>query len=103
MRYELSGTSENGYWIFISTESDKWDDPDDFVALVKSIHQELGGEIINACDDDTIYKISNDIFDLRFQWDTLFGTVVILKKKRDKESVIKFLQKHIDELNSLSE
>jgi hypothetical protein len=43
---------------------------------------------------DAQYKIAGSGFDLIYQWDSCFGSVVIYNEKRHKESVIEFLQSY---------
>lgn len=73
--YEIIKVNEKDKWIFIETED--FDEPDAFVALVKNIAEACGGTIKEV---GTIqYKIVGDKFDLIYQWDDLFGFVVIYK------------------------
>ena len=73
--YKLESISTER-WIFISGH-DSFDDPDEFVALVKEYQSLLGGELV-AVSDDTQYAILNDPLKLVFQWDSCFGITVIV-------------------------
>ena len=77
--YRLESISKER-WIFISCDS--FDEPDEFVALVKEYQEQLRGKLI-AVSDATQYSIMNDPLELIFQWDTLFGITVIVPLKTD--------------------
>jgi hypothetical protein len=57
MSYKLSNATKEG-WIYINSDLD--DEDDEFIELVKSIHNEIGGSITAVTPDDTQYRISND-------------------------------------------
>lgn len=73
-KYEIMMINEKDRWIFIKHED--WDEDDAFVNLIKSIQKDCNGKIIDI--GDVRYKIEGSDFDLIYQWDSCFGTVVII-------------------------
>ena len=92
--YKIFMVDENEKWIFITY--DDWDEPDGFVALVKRICDNCNGSIYSV--GDVQYKIKGDKFDLTYQFDSLFGTVVIYNDFSPKSDVIKYLENIFNEI-----
>ena len=92
--YKIIRIDETEKWIFIT--HDDWDEPDAFVALVKKLCDNCDGSI--SIVGDTQYKIKGDKFDLTYQFDDLFGTVVIYNDVSSKQDIIKYLEAVFDEL-----
>lgn len=95
-RYKICIVSEKSHWIHIHDNSNGYE-YDPFVFLVKYFQ----GESKLICVGEVQYRIEEDPFELVYQWDSCFGIVVIYKDKDDKDSVLSFLQRHIDELNKI--
>ncbi len=95
MYYKINMVTEEDGWIVIDTDDR---DSEPVKALCASVAQELGGEMIQPYDGDAQFMIKNDPYKLIFQYDHMFGTVVILDKLDDKDEVIKLLQRHFDKL-----
>ncbi len=93
--YEIMLINEKERWIYINHKD--WDDDDGFVNLVKSIQNDCNGKIVDI--GDVRYKIEGSDFDLIYQWDSCFGTVVIYPNKSQKEPVTKFLESYFEKLN----
>jgi hypothetical protein len=93
--YKIGIVDEKEKWIFIS--HDEWDEIDAFVNLVKDIQNECNGKIIEV--GDTQYKVEGSLFNLIYQWDSCFGSVVIYNRNEQKEPAIEFLQGHFNKLN----
>ncbi len=93
-RFKISAISEKSRWIHIQDNSDG-DEYSSFVYLVKYLQGK--GKLL--CVGEVQYRIEEDPFELVYQWDSCFGIVVIYKHKDDIDSVLSFLQRHIDELN----
>lgn len=87
-KYKIIIVDEVQKWIFI-THND-WDEPEAFIALLKKIRDDCNGKIIEV--GDWQFKIEGDSLDLIYQFDSLFGTVVIYNKKSQKDLVIDFLK-----------
>lgn len=87
--YEIVTFEKSENWIFIKHED--WDEPDGFINLLKRISCFYHGGIIEV--GDVQYKVKNDKFNLTYQWDSCFGTVVIYNSASQKEDVIQFLEK----------
>lgn len=77
-------------WIFIS--SDDYDEPDEFITLLKSYRDKLQGEIMEV-SDMMQYKISNDELNLVFQWDSCFGITVVVPQSTDLNKAYDTLKK----------
>lgn len=88
MNYRITRINDDEGWIFISSE-DSYESAESFVIMVKMIAQAVNGKISSA--GETQYRISNISYDLIFQWDDLFGIVVIFKDAHEKHGVLKFL------------
>lgn len=93
--YYISSFNTNDGWILI--HHDDYDEPDGMVALIKAYAHDR--KIYQAVEDDTVYGIENDPYKLTFQWDDLFGTVVILNNINDKEDVYTLLNKLFEQIN----
>lgn len=91
MEYQIININDIDGWIFISAD-DSFETPDAFVSLVKAISSSVGGEISPA--GWMQYKISNLPFDLVFQWDDLFGIVIINNNQLLKDDVLCFLKNY---------
>lgn len=96
--YKISRINEKDKWIFISSNGN-YDEPDAFIALVKGIAEQSNEKItdIGYCR----YKISNQPYDMTFQWDDLFGIVVEYKNADDKENVSDYLLRLINCLKGI--
>lgn len=89
MNYNITSINDADGWIFISGDN-SFEEPDAFVALVKEISTSVNGKIIPV--GHTQYRISNIPYDLLFQWDDLFGIVVINGNVTETEDVLRFLK-----------
>lgn len=67
-----------------------YNEADVFIHLVKAISERNGGNIINV--GEMQYRISNDKFDLIYQWGDLFGIVILYKDSDKVEEVITDLE-----------
>ena len=75
-KYNINHINEESRWIFIkSDDENNLEDPDTFVCFVKKIQSHLKGNIVSV--GDTQYRLSNDNYGFIYQWDNLFGIVVI--------------------------
>ena len=91
MKYHISRVNDADGWIFISA-TDSFEEPTAFVEMVKKIAESVNGKISSV--GDTQYRIANVPHDLIFQWDDLFGIVVINGNTADKDNVLSFLKKY---------
>lgn len=94
--YKIGKVNEEEKWIFI--EHDDWDEVDAFVYMVKDIQKECNGKIVEV--DYLQYKIEATGFNLIYQFDDCFGSVVIYERNEQKETVIEYLKAHFDKLNT---
>jgi len=92
--------SPKSSWIYISY-NDYFDDIDGLIELIISIRDETKSKVKRIDPNDDIFTISHDPFKLKFQWDDLFGPVVILNRRSDRSAVIEMLNRHFEKLNSL--
>ena len=96
MGYQIKGTESNKILI----RHDLRDELDGFITLMKSIASELDGRILQMDGDIVRYTISQDPFDLVYEWDSNQGITVIVKSESDIEAVIDMLKTHFEKLNS---
>ncbi len=95
-KYEIYNISEKSRWIFIKSDDEynlDLEEPDAFVYFVKTIKSYLGGNIVPA--GDTQYQISNDKYKYVFQWDDLFGIVVIYPDSLTSEEARTILSRYM--------
>lgn len=91
-------TDEDG-WIAIDTNG--WAS-EPVRLLAKSISEEIGGEVIQPYEGDAQFIIKGDPYKLIFQYDDMFGTVVILNDMKDKDEVVKLLERHFVKLKDVN-
>jgi len=89
MKYTITDIRDSDGWIFISAEN-SFEEPDAFAALLKEIAAAVDGRITSL--GHTQYRILNLPYDLVFQWDDLFGIVVINNSTAKTGDVIQFLK-----------
>ena len=94
-RYKISSVSEESRWVFIGDNGGC--DCDAFINFVKYIQGERN--LISV--GEVQYVIEEDPNKFVYQWDDGFGIVFIHTDKEDKDDVLSFLQRHIDELNRI--
>ena len=94
--YEIIIVNEKAHWIHIN--HDYWDESDAFFYLLKHIQKECNGKIIDV--GDMQFKVLGSVFNLIYQYDDCFGSVVIYEKDEQKESVIAFLKANFNKLNA---
>ncbi len=95
MLYKINMITEEDGWIAIDT-SGFGSGP--VRLLAQSIADEMGKEMFQPYEGDAQFIIKGDPYKLLFQYDDMFGTVVILDKMEDKEAVVELLQRHFDKL-----
>jgi hypothetical protein len=83
-------------WIFVF--SDDYNEPDDFVKLVKAYRDMVNGRIYQVSELPD-YKIENDKLNLTFQWDDCFGITVVVPDEIDINIAFETLKNLCDELN----
>ena len=88
----------DGNWIHVYHEY-AMEEPDSFVALVKSVQSELDGKIVKVPNEDMQYMIDNDPMKLVFQWDSCFGNVVIVQDGTCRDSAVTLLERHCKKPN----
>lgn len=91
MLYRINMITEDDGWIAIDT--DGWGS-EPIRALVASVAEELDGEVVQPYEGDAQFLIKGDPYKLLFQYDDVFGTVVILNDMKDREAVVALLERH---------
>lgn len=91
-------TDEDG-WIAIDTSG--WAS-EPVRLLANSISEEIGGEVIQPYEGDAQFIIKGDPYKLIFQYDDMFGTVVILNDMKDKDDVVELLERHFIKLRDVN-
>lgn len=88
--YVISSVNEYDRWLLISSNDDDINDTDSFVFLLKSIAAQTNGKICEVGDFQ--YAIDNDLLNLKYQWDSLFGITVMYPEMVSSEQVRSFLE-----------
>lgn len=91
MLYKINMITEEDGWIVIDTNG--WGS-EPVRLLAQSIADEMGKEMFQPYEGDAQFMIKGDPYKLLFQYDDLFGTVVILDKLEDKDEVVALLERH---------
>ena len=89
MKYRITHIDDSNGWIFISAEN-SFVESTLFVELLESIATCVGGKIFSV--GEIQYKISNMPYDLTFQWDDLFGIVVLNENKEATTDILNFFK-----------
>jgi len=97
MLYQINTITEDDGWIVIDT-SGSGSEPARLLAA--SVAEELGGQMYQPYEGDAQFLIQGDPYKLIFQYDDVFGTVVILNKLKDRDEVVALLQRHFAKLKS---
>lgn len=95
MYYKINMVTEEDGWIVIDTDDR---DAEPVKALCASIAEELGKEMFQLYEGDAQFMIKGDPYKLVFQYDHMFGTVVILDNLADKDAVTLLLERHFEKL-----
>lgn len=91
-KYSVASINEKDSWIFIDCNNgEQYEDVMSFVNFINTINKEFSGKIIEV--GEMQYKIENLEPEMAFQWDDLFGIVVIYNE--NKEDVLEFLKKTV--------
>lgn len=98
MLYKINMITEDDGWIAIDTTG--WGS-EPVRLLVSSVAEELGGTVVQPYEGDAQYLIKGDPYRLMFQYDDIFGTVVILNDIKDKDEVVKLLERHFEKLKNV--
>lgn len=69
--------------------------PDSFYKLLETISGRIGGSIVEV--GDMQYKIKNDEYDFVYQWDSLFGIVIIYPKEISSVQATAVLKKYMED------
>lgn len=95
MLYRINMITEEDGWIVIDTNG--WAS-EPIRALVASVAEEMGSEIVQPYEGDAQFLIKGDPYKLLYQYDDVFGTVVILNDMKDKDAVVELLERHFEKL-----
>ena len=91
-RYSVANINEKDGWIFMDCNNgEQYEDYVPFVNFIKIINKDYSGKIIEV--GEMRYKIEGLEPDMIFQWDDLFGIVVIYND--NKEEVLDFLRRTV--------
>lgn len=99
MLYKIDMVTEEDGWIVIDTNG-YGSEP--IRLLVSSVAEELGGEVIQPYEGDAQFIIKGDPYRLMFQYDDMFGNVVILNQMKDKDAVVALLERHFEKLKNIN-
>lgn len=98
MLYKIDMVTEEDGWIVIDTNG-YGSEP--IKLLVTSVAEEIGGTVIQPYEGDAQFIIKGDPYRLMFQYDDMFGSVVILNQMKDKDEVIALLERHFEKLKDV--
>lgn len=96
MTYKINLITDEDGWIAIDTIGGWGSEP--IRRLAQSIQEEIGGELYQPYEGDALYMITGDPFKLSFQYDDMFGSVVIMNNIKDKDQVVALLERHFAKL-----
>ena len=88
--YKIKRIDKTNKWIYVEDKYSLYNESDAFIHLVKAVSERNGGNSINV--GEMQYRIANDKFDLIYQWDDLFGIVILYKDSDKVEEVIADLE-----------
>lgn len=88
--YKIKHIDKTNKWIYVEDMYSLYNEADAFIHLIKAVSKRNGGNIINV--GEMQYRISNDKFNLIYQWDDLFGIVILYKDSEIVEEVIAYLE-----------
>lgn len=88
MYYQISRITEDG-WIAIDANGIG---SEAIINLASAYQQKVGGTLLQPYEDDMQLIIKGDPYKLVFQYDDMFGNVVILNDVADKDKVVELLQ-----------
>lgn len=91
MHFQIITINHDERWIYLTSNTDD-SEPDAFITLLNRIATQLNGDIISV--GDWQYRISTDELRLKYQWDDLFG-IVIIYRKGQLEKAVEFINKYI--------
>lgn len=100
MLYQIHTITEDDGWIILDTSAEG---SEPARLLADSVAKELGGEMYQPYDGDAQFLIKGDPYHLVFQYDDMFGTVVILNQLKDKDEVVALLQRQFAALKQESD
>lgn len=95
MLYKINMITEEDGWIVLDTSG--WGS-EPIRLLAQSIAEEMGKEMFQPYEGDAQFMIKGDPYKLMFQYDDIFGSVVILDKLEDREAVVELLERHFEKL-----
>lgn len=96
MYYQISRITEDG-WIAIDAEGY---DAESIILLAQAYRDKMGGTLIKPYEDDAQFVIKGDPYKLVFQYDDMFGNIVILNDLSDKDKVVEILKELFEELKN---
>lgn len=96
--YKINMITQEDGWIAIDTIGGYGSEP--MLALAKSIMEEIGGELYQPYAGDALYMIKGDPYRLSFQYDDMFGSVVIMNDVKDEKEVVALLERHFEKLKN---
>lgn len=93
-KYKITNINHSEKWIYIYDEYTSFCESDGFVDLLKRICNACDGKIINV--GEIQFQIIGDKFDLTYQWDDLFGIVVIYSNETQIADIRKYIETFFD-------
>lgn len=91
-KYEITTINDKEGWVYINDVADNlcFEEPDSFIHLVRLFKASFGGTVIEV--GDVQCTVSGMPIRLVFQWDDLFGIVIIVDKSEDMNQVLELIK-----------
>ena len=91
-KYEITTINDNEGWIYINDAADDlcFEEPDSFIHLVRLFKERFGGTVAET--GDVQYIVSGMPMRLVFQWDDLFGIIIIVDKPEDINQALELIK-----------
>lgn len=89
MYYKISRITEEDGWIAIDADGY---DAESIIILAQAYAQKIGGTLVKPYEDDAQFIVKGDSYRLVFQYDDMFGNIVILNDLADKDKVVEILE-----------
>ena len=98
MYFQISEITDEDGWICLNASGNR---SESIRVLAEAYQQEIGGTLVKPYEDDAQYMVKGDPYKLMFQYDDIFGNVVILNDLKDKDAVVKMLQDLFSKLKNV--
>lgn len=99
MYFQITRITDEDGWICMEASGNA---SESIRVLAEAYQQEINGTLVKPYEDDVQYYVKGDPYKLMFQYDDMFGNVVILNDLADKEKVVTMLQGLFTKLKNMN-